>query len=78
MNLAVKIAEFWLSVNFLCQKLSESFQIFFFIEEYKIRSTTNILMTLFLLSFLKHFIYENWAQISNLNSKLGVHLPKNF
>ena len=26
-------------VNFLCQKLSESFSIFFFIEEYQFRST---------------------------------------
>ena len=60
-------------VNFLCQKLSESVQ-FFFTEEYKI----SINDTFCLLSFLKHLTYQNWAQISDLNSKSGVDLPKTF
>ena len=50
----------------------------FFIEEYKIRSTTYIMDTFCLLSFLKHYFYYNWTQIPNLNSKSGVDLPKTF
>ena len=30
-------------VNFLCQKLSESFSIFFFIEEYQFRGTFSVI-----------------------------------
>ena len=67
-----------LKVNFLCQKLSKSFQKIFRTEEYKIRGTTYINDTFCLLSFLKHFTYQNWAQISNLNSKSGIDLPKTF
>ena len=34
-----KVPKFDFKVKFLCQKLSESFSIFFFIEEYQFRST---------------------------------------
>ena len=44
-------------VNFLCQKLSESFQIFFFIDQYQLRSTFFVIDIFWQIQFLKHFIY---------------------
>ena len=79
MNLAVswvkivkngKISDF--QSQFSMSKIIWIFPNFFFIEEYKIRSTTYINDTVCLQSFLKHFIYQNWVQISNLNFKSGI------
>ena len=44
-------------VNFLCQKLSESFQSFFFIEEFDFRGTPFVIDIFWKLQFLNHFIF---------------------
>ena len=44
-------------VNFLCQKLSESFQIFFFIEEHHFRGMFFVIDIFWKLQLVKYFVY---------------------
>ena len=61
-------------MNFLCQKLSESFSIFFFIKEYQFRSTffviDKIFKSLYLLKWCPIFDTSPLTQFSKFNNTL--------
>ena len=63
-------------VSFLRQKISESFSIFFFIEEYKFRGTFFVIDIFWKLQFLKHFVYQNHAYFSIAWFRVDDDLPK--